>query len=74
MRNIAEGVSLNGTPTLHCCVKCWSEIPIAQRIVIQQKMRADLGETLGALKSLLELAIAEYRGGRTPMDQGGGLS
>lgn len=73
MRNVAEGVSLNGTVVLHCCVGCWDKVPIPQRLVLQQKMRADLGETLAALKSLLELAIAEYRG-RTPLDEGGGLS
>lgn len=62
MANEAQGVSLTGDGSFQVCVRCWDDVPIAQRLVIVQKMRQgnEVAETLNALRSLLGMAIREY--------------
>ena len=69
--NAAQGVSLTGAESWEVCVRCWEAVPIPQRLVIVQKMRQgnEVAETLNAVKSLLSLAIREYKF-RSPAGEG----
>lgn len=75
IRSIAEGVSLAGNFDLHCCVKCWGQISIVDRIKLEHQFRGSLAGGIG-WRELLEgvntlLNVAAENGNQQPLDDVG---
>lgn len=60
IRNVAEGISLDGSTTFHCCHKCWDRVPVTERLRLNREMRGDLAQTIQAVRGLVEMAMREY--------------